>query len=320
MILYGDDFTYDRERFTEEFFLRTESMFGEMAGKYGINVHWGTPSAYFASISTTALPTYIGDFFPYMSFQSAEPRYWTGFYSLLPSFKRSVYETAKLLRIAEIWGVATGEGRLEDEGLCLSLHHDAITCTCRPHVVKYYRKELEKVRKAALSSLSQSFSQLLRPVVSPKETNSTSFLIYNPLNWPLDDLFSVQSSTALVEIRDPYGEIVAAQSYYSRHTGLYEVLFRAKMPGISVGVYTMSESHSEQRAVLSTRKKAWNLVGKDFTLFFSSTGLLTALSHNHTMHLQTQRFLSSSSGLGGAYTLLPSSPSPISLDLLYMDF
>jgi hypothetical protein len=319
MILYGDDFTYDIRSFTEHFFQRTESLFEEMSVKYGINVHWGTPSAYFASISTTALPTFLGDFFPHMSFQSFQSRYWTGFYSLLPSFKRSIYETAQVLRLADIWGAVAGSERVEDEGLCLSLHHDAITGTCRPHVVKYYRKQLDEVRKSSLSSLSKSISQLLKPSMHPQAHNITSFVLCNSLNWPLDDLISVQSSSPYIEITDPYGGMVAAQSYFSQHTGLYEVLFRARMPGLSLGIYSMREVRSEKCAVRSTRKKAWSLVGTDFTLAFSSIGLLTSLSHNHTLHLHSQRFLSASSDLGGAYTLSPASPSPISLDLLYMD-
>ena len=112
-----------------------------MAEAYDVNMYYGTPKEYFAKVlvGKPALPQYFGDFLPYGSYKKQIGKiFWTGLYSTRPQLKKELTFSLRLNRAANILsGIALKEN-YNSKNATYGLHHDAITGTCKAHVMQDY--------------------------------------------------------------------------------------------------------------------------------------------------------------------------------------
>jgi hypothetical protein len=159
MILFGDDFEYDNLNVATEDFARIERLMAYMTEHMGVNMRFGTPSEYFDILAAKkqTFKHYSGDFLPYQTPKGASPAklYWTGFFATRPLLKKHIAYSLKLNRAANL---ASGLGlnqNYNSESVAYTLHHDAITGTCRPHVIANYEQMLNAANQSAFERLSE---------------------------------------------------------------------------------------------------------------------------------------------------------------------
>lgn len=310
MFVYGDDFAFDNYARAKMFFDKNDEVFKAIAKRENIKIHWSTPRAYFEAVTRAKvkLPTYSGDFFPYMcTKKSPDHKYWTGFYSLLPNFKREIYEANELHRFSGLFSALLNSTALPSTELNLCMHHDAITATCRPRVVEYYRRGLDKTVAAALERLGQvcegrmgrerGEEDLYRPAV-----------VYNALNWAREELVKVESESQFVEIRDQQQRPVQAQVYMPEGGKDYVVYFLATLPALSINIFSvlqhdgicdhcasLSEDFQDQRQITNGQ----------ITIHLSDSGFPESIS-TLTGNLQWRHhFVKFDGRRAGAYIFFP---------------
>jgi len=83
------------------------------------------------------------------------------------------------------------------EEVAYTLHHDAITGTCRPHVIKDYEHKMNNAATNAYAMMSRAVATFPETNVLGNERHVT---FYNPLNRERTELLSIKVQRAFIEI------------------------------------------------------------------------------------------------------------------------
>lgn len=311
MIVYGDDFAFDNYDRTKSFFRKNEEVFQSIAQRENIKIHWSTPKAYFEAISkeNVKFATFTGDFFPYMcTKKSSDFKYWTGFYSLLPNFKHEIYEANELYRVSSLWDVMLNNHTNPATELNMCMHHDAITATCRPRVVEYYRKSLNKVYKTSLETLSRICASEMSVLPQETESEYRPMVVYNALNWAKTDLLKVDTESQFIEIRDQTQNSVPAQIYLPKDGSLYRVYFEVSLKPLSLSLFQLIEHREmcEKCAVLSEELEEKSEVSNgEVRVRLGEMGLPEGIERGGKEYVWRQKVVKFDGGRAGAYIFFP---------------
>ncbi|CAG9313475.1 MAN2A2_1 [Blepharisma stoltei] len=314
MILYGDDFYYVKEWDSEMKYRRIEAIREYMSKKYqNINIKIATASEYFEALKAQKIEfsTYKADLFPYVNQRSSgEPGIWTGYYTTRPHLKQKIFENNQLARAAEIaQSLSLGTNFYAWES-SLTLHHDAITGTCRPHVADDYKNRLAFERKNEIRAIKDAIKGKFTEV-------NDSFalalpyrvvIVYNPLNWEKASLLSFEVDNGkFIQIKDWMGKIVVSQSVKNQMNDKKTVYIKLKLPALSfvtlfINDYTekcpFCDSDSEQSTDNS-------ISDKFFTINFDDSGLVESIVTSNITYQLSQTFWTYSGRSAGAYLFQP---------------
>lgn len=186
-MLYGDDFWYHDLPASRYLFERLEIIIDYIKTAYSeFDVRLATPSEYFTAVKQAdpVLQYFTSDFFPYMNYNGKRPRYWTGYYTTRPNLKDEIYNLQRLARATEISSTLILNEKLLSHNASITLHHDAVTGTCRDRVaIDYlmrikietinYVKSIAKAIQTAFKSQANGFF-----ISTPYQV----MILYNPLN------------------------------------------------------------------------------------------------------------------------------------------
>lgn len=279
-----------------------------------INMKWSTVSEYFDTVVATKvkLPTYKGDFFPYMTIRdSGSQYYWTGFYSTRPELKREIYESANYIRAAEISSTLVLNERFETRRSAISYHHDGVTGTCRSQVASDYHERLGYDKQKAVETLERVVEEQLKNGVFDllNDSKYRSIILHNPLNWAREELLNITSPHNNIEILDSRGEPLVTQSYLDPGTESYFIYFYANQPAMSYSVYFILEKseHCDDCPKKSSKVKGDVISNAFYDISIDrSTGYIKSAKDKSGKSIQfNQKLMSYPGSKSGAYIFMP---------------
>jgi len=255
LIPYGDDFTHTSAMPVENLEKVLKEIRDNSADeKYaGVKFQFSTLSTYFSSLEKELQDKKIelqqyhtesrSDFFPY-THGVENDKYWTGYYTSHPMFKRQVRETSNLLRTAEIMSSFhmiqdskkqnttwhNEETELDDlsdtlldssRQLSLAQHHDAITGTSKSRTRRDFKERLVRsVQDTKLNVLQPSLSVLIRDterqtirVLTSEETLDVKkgqfipLIVMNNLGYDRSDYCSIYISREHIRVYTLDGDV-----------------------------------------------------------------------------------------------------------------
>ncbi|KAI0513516.1 hypothetical protein KFK09_009540 [Dendrobium nobile] len=231
MFTMGTDFKY---QYANSWFKQMDKFIHYVNKDGRVNTFYSTPSIYTDAKydANEFWPLKTDDFFPYAD---GPNRYWTGYFSSRPGFKRFVrvlsayYLAARQL---EFLKGRNSSGPTTDslaDALATAQHHDAISGTEQQHVANDYAKRLsigyaeaEKIVGLSLGCLTESLSSsdcydpatkfeqcpLLNISYCPpseaelSQGKSLVVLVYNSLGWKREDVIRIPVVSDSVIIHD----------------------------------------------------------------------------------------------------------------------
>uniref|UniRef100_A0A7E4W906 Alpha-mannosidase n=1 Tax=Panagrellus redivivus TaxID=6233 RepID=A0A7E4W906_PANRE len=174
LVPVGDDFFFSQE----DDWTVTHASYGAIfkhinahPEKYHANIKFSTVANYFedAREQQDTYPLLTGDFFPYTEDKNGFHPYWTGFYVHLPAFKRIERLTQSKLRSYDLLAAVASfhDARAQVEparrNLALCQHHDSITATSKPHVMKDYQTRLQTAFAVVDNAISEVVAKKIFP-------------------------------------------------------------------------------------------------------------------------------------------------------------
>lgn len=256
--------------------------------EFNMKIKFGTIRDYFKSIEnhiyppfpaidgfhqSAVFPVVSGDFFPY---SDKNNDYWTGFFSNRPWLKKFVRVTESLLHAAETFSVlAHKKGSSQNDVFRdvfsrlmsarretnLFQHHDAITGTSFPHVIRDLEKRLLVAYKHALNALKVSLTYRisgdsgsaqalqstidtpsatvpLQPRVLNAYLGTLDLIIINQLFKSRTQVVSVMVTKPFVRLKDSDGNVVACQISQQSRRG-FLVSFPVSMEPFEIKTITL---------------------------------------------------------------------------------
>lgn len=311
-IPYGDDLFWSDASDPIKVLKRTEAIMTHINTNqtHQIHIQWGTPSDYFHSAGQTAAPvlTYIGDFHPYMT-HYVTSEYWTGLYSLQPSFKRKVYEAGELLRLATIWNTVVLDREIKAPGVLLCAHEEVLGGLKSKELRAAYRAVLDRGTRKTLENIHEATFGLLRNS-SKSDLFPTPYrpvFLYNSLNWVVEALYRFETTHLSFRLLDHTGSQVTLQAIPTPGSSNFTVFFEAKLPSLSVNVWAIVEDCADC-VPLAERKPGQRLSrqGKSWEVWFEPSGKVEKLQHSALGMVQLkQDFLAMGSARVDPYLFLP---------------
>ncbi|GMT23075.1 hypothetical protein PFISCL1PPCAC_14372, partial [Pristionchus fissidentatus] len=129
---------------------------------------------------TATAPTLTGDFFPYTQNEHQSYKWWTGYFTHRPFFKRMGRIVESRLRSFDLLSVLVGSSVSTPElvqarrDVALFQHHDAITGTSKRHVMEDYLERLIKAHSVLSSEAGNALAVLTtRPQKSVQSLEKT---------------------------------------------------------------------------------------------------------------------------------------------------
>ncbi|CAG9333696.1 MAN2A1 [Blepharisma stoltei] len=277
MMLYGDDFYYHDLAESKLLYQRIELLRDYINHYYwNFTIKIATPSEYFEAVKAESpeLPYFTSDFFPYMNYFNMKNNYWTGYYTTRPRLKNEVYFGHRLARAAEIAMAFTSKSSLNSPQASISLHHDAITGTCRDHVAADYMYRLKKDIVNSIHAIEFVLKNVLTEAKNEfaLAVSYRVLIAYNPLNWEKDELFSIKAETNDIEIINWKGKVVKSQAVKNVIDGGYIIYFKAKLPSLSF--FTIFVRYCFACTDLSAEYEGYSLADKIYKLHFDQNGML----------------------------------------------
>jgi alpha-mannosidase II len=228
---FGDDFKYMNAENQFSSIDEYIAMFDKDPEKFGIRLIYSTPQTYFEALARENLkwPTYDGDFFPYADNKDS---YWTGYFSTRPTMKRFSRQNEFARRTAEIMHAmlpsSEAQGAEYDvlenarRQSALFLHHDAITGTCKRHVMDDYLKRMRSSYRAMQKITEEMVMRTLTriPHTPPRFTQDAFKMepgsvypvaLTNSLAWRRAEIVTVQTTTPYVQVFDSNGRGIISQ-------------------------------------------------------------------------------------------------------------
>uniref|UniRef100_A0A240SWY6 Alpha-mannosidase n=1 Tax=Glossina morsitans morsitans TaxID=37546 RepID=A0A240SWY6_GLOMM len=299
-----------------------------------VNVFYSTPGCYLQALHRAQLtwPTKTQDFFPYADKPHA---YWTGYFTSRPTFKyfirlgnhflQVVKQLAALSKLHNIPDAMNNLNKLK-QSLGIMQHHDAITGTCKQHVVNDYTRILssaltlaEHTAKMALQKLTSlktgQFVSCLQLNISICEftqnrPNNLLVTVYNPLTRATKQYVRIPVPRGYYMVKDFKGNAVKSQlvplpeelialKYLRPNLTQYDLVFEAEVE--KLGHYhiksTNGDFESQNVSVDSEMKELskepqGEMVGNSLVkLFFDNNGFLWKVEMNGVSANVSQKFL-----------------------------
>ncbi|XP_043222997.1 alpha-mannosidase 2-like [Amphibalanus amphitrite] len=225
LMMLGADFQFQHEfEWREQYTNYTKLMtYINSHPELDAEIQFATPAEYFSVVRARSrrrrrLPTLVGDFHVYSDVFQAKPKYWSGYYTTLPHWKRAARQLESHLRATDIlYSWAWSQHReahsaansafyhsynrlvMSRQDVALFNHHDAITGTSATHVMRDFIERLE-ISDTDLSrgSLMMMISLLLELGLYSKVL--TLFDQYSPLE------YGIGLPPQLTEFKIPTGE------------------------------------------------------------------------------------------------------------------
>ncbi|KAK3605381.1 hypothetical protein CHS0354_040981 [Potamilus streckersoni] len=359
----GEDFSYQSLQDWDVLYTNFKKLMDYMNAKkeWKVNIKFGTLAEYFSDIrrneesstitdTSQSFPVLSGDFFPY---SDKNNEYWTGYFTTRPFNKRIAREIEPILRAADAFHVfayslcktmgkeyklyseVTKHLRGARRNLGVFLHHDGITGTSLPHVVKDYEIRLHNAHYGAITALKMTLvtvlsrgkiteiknlkEELMRPssnditvkgIVKVRD-EGTSLVFVNPLGKARTEIVTVIVDRENVKLVCPHGERKFYQiSKYSGNNG-FQLAFSIKMSPYAVEIFEImpSTSGNDISTVQSPNENEKTIVLQNTYLtveFDSRTGWLRSIqdSNGKATHFRTS-CLSYKSEKSGAYLFGP---------------
>ena len=306
MILLGDDVFYDNITLARNQILFMRDL---QSKKENLSIRFATVSEYFQAVLSEekSFNVFEGDFLPYISRElNKRSVSWTGFYSSRPGLKQKAFETHSLVRAAELASSLILKQEFHGYEACTSLHHDAITGTCRSNVASDYVKRLDKDIQASNDMIRYAYSNIVTISRNPIKIKSPykAFVIYNPINWEIEKVISLPIADTNVAVHNHTGNIIPSQSH--RYSGNHEIYLNMKLPPISFTTIFLS-SHDSSCTVCSKSSEETNKITVKngiYTLSFDN-GLITKIATNDTYFNIKEKIIRFDASSGGSYEFRP---------------
>ena len=213
LMLLGDDFSYSDIKESQLLLNLVEDIM-KKTKKFSVKI--ATASEYFDAVFSEhkKFKVFEGDFLPYVTNYYEAKRGWTGFYSTNLYLKKKIYDTHKIVRVAEVLDSLVNNQSFFAYGVSACTHHDSITGTCQNSAYNDYIIRLQSDYENSIESISKAFKSLLKPSEKPSQVMVPYkiLIIFNPLNWKVSKLLSFESDTKYLQIVDGEGNNVLSQS------------------------------------------------------------------------------------------------------------
>uniref|UniRef100_A0A1A9W6T5 Alpha-mannosidase n=1 Tax=Glossina brevipalpis TaxID=37001 RepID=A0A1A9W6T5_9MUSC len=302
-----------------------------------VNIFYSTPACYLQALHRARLtwPTKREDFFPY--FDNSDS-YWTGYFTSRPTFKYFVrlsdhfLQAAKqLAALSELHNIPQAMNNLNElkQGVGVMQHHDAITGTCKQHVLNDYSRMLssalnsaETTAKMALQKLTQlkrgEFASCLQLNISlceftQKKPNNLVVTIFNPLTRAIKQYVRIPVPYGSYMVKDNEGKFIKSQLVplpeelialkdLRPNLTQHELVFEAKVEKLS-HYHIKNVNRDSDNLVLGdcsvdSEVMPLNKEGEDqvvqnslVKLFFNNYGFLTKVEMNGVSANVSQSFL-----------------------------
>lgn len=273
------------------------------------NIKFATPSEYLSSIksSKSAFSLFEGDLLPLISEGSGRttPDYkksWTGFYSTKPFLKKLIYDVQKLARIAEFFSTKVLNQEFFAKDLSATMHHDAITGTCKFHVYLDYIRILKSEKIRINKVLGEAFTQYLRPSFTGALVKQYKIVyLVNPVNWPVKKTVNFIVNWKNSELSDSSGKKIRTQTVpYKKE---FKLFFVEELKGFEVKVLFIEESSEEgdQDFYQSNEENLDNgLVSVGM-----KGGMIYSVTKNGVTYVLNSKLVVYDTANGGPYTFFP---------------
>ena len=313
MMMFGDDLYFRDMTEPYRLILDTEevmALINARSPSTHISIRWSTPSDYFHSLLNTSFPLhhYHGDFLPYLT-KSELPEYWTGFYSLQPSFKRKVFRLSELTRLSEILSTAVLDKNMLHTQVNLLSHAEVLSGLQSTLLHDIYHETVDHVTAKTLAFIHSMVKSILKETEKPAFSgNSKPVLLYNGLNWLRNAVFKFESDTSFIEITDSNGNFIPSQAIFEPISLNYTIFFQTELPALSISIYSITKhpSNCQNCAHLSTLIDTNRLFGREFRLEFEGSGRIKAFAHTGVGKVGfAQEFYAVRSSIVAPYILAP---------------
>ena len=208
----GGDFFYSDLNDTRLFFGLLKEIKNATSN---VDMVFATASEYFDAVykENEKFSLFKGDLLPLISNGYTFFKSWNGYYTSKPLIKKTIIETQRYVRSAEILSSVVLNSKFNSYNLALSTHHDAITGTCKSYVFLDYLSLLSKDVNHAIDIISQSFKAL-----SIKSQNNDQLevpfrvlYVFNSLGWKTEKLQFFESKSRYIKVFTSRGRILMSQ-------------------------------------------------------------------------------------------------------------
>ena len=306
LILYGDDVSYDNIDTARS---QVQLIKDIQPNDQSMNITFATITDYFQAVMSEnqTYSVFEGDFYPYISKHLRRRSIsWTGFYSSRPALKQKIFEAHSLVRAAEIVSALVLHKRFQGYEASLSLHHDAITGTCRPEVANDYFQRLYEDIKASEGVIRYSYSNIVTCSVNPIEIMEPykAYVIYNPVNWEFERVLGIESNSMHVAVHDSKGNVIPSQSlpYFDR----FKIYFKVSLPPLSFITIFLSEQtmHCSLCSDFINKTEITTINNGIYTLEFEK-GLIKTISTDSSSFEISENIVRYEASPSGAYEFRP---------------
>ena len=290
-----------------------------------LNIKFATPSEYLFSVKSTKtkFPLYEGDLLPLISngYGVSYPDYkkvWTGYYSTKPYLKKLIYDVQKSTRIAEFFVSKVMNQEFFAEVLSSTMHHDAITGTCKYLVYLDYIKLLQQEKTRIHELLGKAFDKLLKPDFQGALIKQYKIVyLVNPVNWPVGKtVFFVVTWKNIKLIESGGGEIEIQVIPYKDK---FRVFFYQELRGFEVKVLFVEEQSKLQEKEI--RESSEETFSNWLITVNMKNGFLHSVEKDGNTHKLKTKLVNYESYYSGPYTFLPLVPaSPLNTEFEYKVF
>lgn len=306
LILIGSDFSYTQEFFTFDYLNFWEQL---MNSTKAFHIKFATPSDYLSSIKSSkkSFSLFEGDLLPLITEGSGHitPDYkksWTGFYSTKPFLKHLIFDVQKLARIAEFFSTQVLNQEFFTGNLSATMHHDAITGTCKFQVYMDYIRLLKSEKNRINKVLGQAFTQHLKPSFQGALVKQYKIVyLVNPVNWPVKKTVNFVVSWKSSKLSDSSGKQISTQTVpYKKE---FKLFFVEELNGFEVKVLFVEENSEGNHQDFDTDSEG--MLSNGQVSVEMKRGLIYSVVKSGVRYVLDSKVVVYDTANGGPYTFFP---------------
>mmetsp|Transcript_23121 Transcript_23121/g.41264 ORF Transcript_23121/g.41264 Transcript_23121/m.41264 type:complete len:1044 (+) Transcript_23121:18-3149(+) len=314
MLLYGNDFFYDKLPQAEELFSNIEKIIKHInkTSDFGIKARLSTASEYFSAVRQTKvkLHSFSGDFLPLMNTKDSPTTfYWTGYYASRPESKRRIVTAHDFVRTGKMLSALVLKEDFDTKNADVGLHHDGITGTNRDHVAQSFDDLANSAIREAEVKITEAFIMLSNHSSKTIASDYKPLVIFNPVNWERSQLVSFESKTSFVKVLDADLKLVASEAAKTPEDE-YLIFFNSNIEGLSFKTYFIVELQSECEGCAKLIKESEEelvLRNGAFEVTLEDNCYVKTITQGDLELELNAKFFKYGSYRGGAYLFAPSS-------------
>lgn len=309
-MIVGGDFFYSDLEDTRLFFGLLKDIKNSTKN---VDMVFATASEYFDAVykENKKFSVFKGDLLPLISTGYGFFKSWNGYYTSKPLIKKTIIETQRYVRSAEILSSVVLNSRFTSYNLALSTHHDAITGTCKSFVFLDYLSLLSKDVNHAIDIISQSFRALS---IKSQNNNQLEFpfrvlYVFNSLGWKTEKLQFFESKSRYIRVFTSKGRILMSQMIpWGKVNRFYFI--------IPVKPYTLHTYFIRETDIIDPNENE-NEYSQESQIVLNDTlknptieiklknGLIFSIKNKNFEYLCDTKLISYSTYYSGAYTFTP---------------